>query len=102
MAKDFKQIYAGTPGTTVSTPYTVPDNATTIVTDIELCNDSASQATITITIAGLVMVSSKNPILSGDTVSIPVNIVINAGQSITVLQGTSGAINVMISGVENT
>lgn len=99
MAATAKRLYKGTAGTTASTAYTVPASTTTIVKNIVLTNKTASEATITITIAGTEIVYGYS-VAANDTVVIDLSLVMNATETITVQSGTTSAINVYISGVE--
>ncbi|WP_240371681.1 hypothetical protein [Anoxybacteroides rupiense] len=99
MAATPKRLYKGTAGTTSSTAYTVPANATTIVKNIVLTNKTGSAATITITIAGTEVICGC-PVAANDTVVIDLSLVMSATEAIAVQAGTADAINIYISGVE--
>jgi hypothetical protein len=102
-----KKLYWGTPGTTETTLYTVPTSTTTFIKEIWLCNTTSTAATISLSI-----VNSGGAAGTGNRIlqaySVPPNGVVviacqehmDAGDVISGLQGTSGAINLRISGVE--
>jgi hypothetical protein len=109
---NIKKFYVGQPGTTASTVYTAPGNttaqptgyATAIIKDIWLVNTSASAATVTIGINGVAAVNQIVPIQSiPANTAVPIsalNKLLNASDTIQVMQGTASAITVHIDGVE--
>lgn len=99
MAAVPKKLYANKPSTGSTTLYTVPANSTTIVKNIVLCNTSGSTATITLNASGQAVMSSLK-VDPNDTVTMDLSLVLAAGDTISGLQGTPGAISVYISGVE--
>lgn len=103
MAVTAKKFYAGTPTTgSWTTVYTVPSGKQAIIKNITLCNTTGSTATIGIGAATFSIVSSGYSINANDTVVLDLSVVLDAGQTITVTQGTANAIHVHISGVEVT
>lgn len=94
-----KRLYKGTAGTTSTTAYTVPASTTTIVKNIVLTNKTTSSATITVIIAGTEVIYQYN-VTAKDTITIDLSTVMNATETITLIAGTSSAVNVYISGVE--
>lgn len=99
MAATPKRLYAGIPDTTSTTAYTVPSGKTTIVKNITICNTTGSNATISIRCATFAVVNAYK-VSAYDTVVLDLSLVLNAGETIVISQGTSNAINVTISGVE--
>lgn len=100
------RFYLGHPGTVEGTLYTIPSQKKAIVKEILLTNISGSAATLSLSIvpSGLVA-GDDNRILKGYSVpannfiTIPLSLVLNAGDFLSSLQGTSGAITAAISGV---
>ena len=102
-----KRFYINQPTTSATTLYTVTAGASQIVKNILLNNTTASDATITLNIVPTGgSASTTNRLLStytvkaNDTVAIDCSIVMNSTDFVSGLQGTSGAITVIISGVE--
>lgn len=102
-----KKFYIGQPGTTATTLYTSPASTKAIIKYIKICNTTANDATITISIVPSGgSASASNRIFSTftikpyDTVPLDTGDVLETGDFISALQGTSGAITIMISGVE--
>lgn len=105
-----KMMYSGQPGTTATTLYTVPASTTAIVKKINICNTTASDATITISfVASGGTASASNRITNNLVISanstVPIDQmsdVIANGGFISAVQGTSSAITLYISGIEVT
>lgn len=109
MADTLKQMYFGQPGTTNGTLYTVPGSGSTVaaavIRNIHICNTTATAATISLSLNGSGATAANNIYR---TFSVPANgvhianvsIVLDAGDTIQGLQGTSAALTVVISGVE--
>lgn len=105
-----KMMYSGQPGTTATTLYTVPASTTAIVKKINICNTTASDATITINfVASGNAVSAANRVTSSLTITanstVPIDQmsdVIATGGFISATQGTASAITLYISGIEVT
>lgn len=102
-----KKMYVGQPGTTATTLYTVPASTSAIVKNIIVCNTTASSATVTIsfvptggTAGSTNRVFNTYTVLPNGTATIDLSNVLNTGDFINALQGTSGAITLHISGVE--
>ena len=107
MAYTPKRFYIGQPGTTETTLYTAPTGKTVILKDITLCNTTSVDATISLSIVPSGSTADNtNRILAGlkvtanSIVDITLSQVMNEGDFISALQGTSGALTVAISGVE--
>jgi hypothetical protein len=94
-----KKLYSGTPGTSAQTLYTVPANVKTIVKNVVVCNVTGSSATITLNVSGVPFVSA-NPVSNNDTLIMDLSLVLEPGDTLTGLQGTSSALRVIVSGVE--
>lgn len=102
-----KKLYWGTPGTTETTLYTVPGGTVSLVKEIVLTNVTNTAATVSLSIVnsggaaanGNRIVGAKS-IPANDLVIIACNEHMDTGDFISGLQGTSGAINVRICGVE--
>lgn len=107
MADTLKRMYFGQPSTSNGTLYTAPSGsgAKAVIRTIHVTNTSATSATISIGLNGTAA-TAANQIVS--TFSVPayglfvenLNIVLEASDTIQALQGTSGALTVLISGVE--
>ena len=105
MADVAKKMYGGQPGTTDTLLYTAVA-AGAIVRSIHVANTTGAQATITLGLNAAGALAATNHFLSA--LSIPANStydwsgfqVLDASGTIRALQGTSGALTVMISGVE--
>jgi hypothetical protein len=102
-----KRFYINQPSTSNATLYTVTTGASQIIKNILLNNTTASDATITLNIVPTGgSASTTNRLLSAytvkanDTVAIDCSIVMNSTDFVSGLQGTSGAITAIISGVE--
>lgn len=99
MANTPKKLYANKPGTASSTFYTVPASTTTIIKNILLCNTTGADATVSMLFGG-VDAFNQSPVPAHSTVALDLTEVINAGETITGLQDTAGAISVIITGLE--
>jgi hypothetical protein len=99
MADTLKRLTKGTLGTTSATLYTVPASTKTILKEIILCNKTATDATVTITIDGATIIGAKT-VTKNDTYVIEFHSVIETGITITGLAGTTNAIDYYISGIE--
>ena len=99
MANTVKKLYAGAPGTTSAILYSVPGSTKTIVKCLVFSNKTASEATITINFAGVGLVNAYK-VAANDTVVLDLSLVLEAGETITALQGTANAVNLHLSGVE--
>lgn len=104
-----KKMYVGQPGTTNTTLYTVPANTQGIIKYIKICNTTTNDATITLSLVPSGgSAGSTNRLINADTLranetkAIDTGEVLNAGDFISALQGTSGAITLHISGIEVT
>lgn len=104
MADALKRMYFGQPGTSNGTLYTAPA-AGSVVRTIHIANTTTSSATISLGINGTAA-TAANAFYSAFAVppnGIHVwngNIVLGNGDTVQGLQGTSGALTVVISGVE--
>jgi hypothetical protein len=102
-----KKLYTGQPGTTATTLYTAPASTTTIIKNIIICNTTATDATLTLSLvpsggsAGTTnRIMSALVIKANDTVAMDLSGLLSTGDFISALQGTSAALTVHISGVE--
>lgn len=107
MAYSPKRFYIGQPGTTNTNLGTVPTGKTWIVKQILLANTSSSDATVTIYFVPTGgTAGTSNMVVPGITVSAKSLVTIDMAQVLTAgdffvgVQSTSGAITVLISGVE--
>jgi hypothetical protein len=107
MAYTPKRFYIGQPGTTETMLYTVPAGKTVILKDITICNTSSTDATISLSIvpsgstagtANRILANLK--VTANSIVDITLSQVMNEGDFLSAVQGTAGAITVVISGVE--
>jgi hypothetical protein len=109
---NIKKFYQNQPTTTAQTIYTAPANtqnqptpyATAVIKEIMAVNTSGSPATITLGINGT---SAANQILPTKTVNpndsiviTQLNTALSANDTLQALQGTSGAITLIVSGIE--
>lgn len=101
------RLYEGQPGTTVATVYTVPAATDVAVKTILLCNTTATAATVTLYLQPLgVAAAPGNTIISAQpiagnattVVDFPQGLMLTATDVLGGLQGTGGAITVVISG----
>lgn len=107
MANILKRMYFGQPATTNATLYTAPSGsgATAVIRNIHIVNTTGSSATISLGING-------DPATPANafyrTFSIPgngihfanINVVLESADTLQGLQGTPGALTVIISGAE--
>jgi|SanBayMetagenome_1026888.scaffolds.fasta_scaffold110854_2 Na+-transporting NADH:ubiquinone oxidoreductase subunit NqrA len=94
-----KALFRGAATTNVATVlYTTPSATTTIVTNIAVCNTSASEMTFTLGLASTGL-HQATPIAGNTTVYIDCKQVIAAGQAITG-GAAATAVQFHISGVE--
>lgn len=99
MANTLKALYRGAASTTLTTTlYTVPSSTTTVVTEIMVANTSASSATFTIYLDG-VIIANTITVAANDTTTIPCKQVLAATKT---MQGgaSSTSVNFSICGVE--
>lgn len=104
---DAKRFYQGAPGTSASTVYTVPEEKTAIVKEIVVCNTTASDANVTLSVVPKEgAAGASNRLLAGktipanDLVVLALSTVMAEGDFISVQQGTNSACVFTISGVE--
>ncbi len=102
-------MYKGQPPTTLTTEYTAPantsnvpaPNATAVITEITLCNNSSAQATVQIVAGGVNLLAAAYSMSAGQTVILgDLKTTLKAGETIQVQQGTASAISITISGME--
>lgn len=100
-----QRLYQGQPGTSVATLYTVPASTDVRVTEIVLCNVTASAATVSISAVpsgGTAGVTNRLidtlPVAAHETAVIGLSTYLTTGDFIAALQGTSGAVTCTISG----
>lgn len=99
MADTLKNLYKGTLASTSATLYTVPTSTKTILKEIVLCNKTATDATVTITIDSTNIICGKI-IPKNDTYIVEFHSIIETGKIIAGLSGTASAIDIYISGIE--
>lgn len=107
MANTPKRLYTNQPGVSVSTLYTVPASTSTIIKNIFLCNTTGTDANVTLyfvpsggTAGNTNKVISSYTVSANDSVVIDLSSVLETGDTVQGVQGTSGAITAYISGVE--
>lgn len=108
MADALKRMYFGQPSTSNGTLYTAPGSTNTtpsaVVRTIHVANTSGAAATLSLGLNGTAA-TAANQILGAFSVpaygvlSISTNVVLNETDTLQGLQGTSGALTVVISGV---
>lgn len=98
MATTSKALARTAAATSSTTLYTVPSATTTVVTDILVCNTSASSGTFTITLDG-VAIASSTAIPANDSVSISLKQVLATTKIVAGLASAT-TINFHVSGVE--
>ena len=99
------KIYQGQPGTTSTLLHTVASGKKTIVKNILLCNTTSSDATVSMyfgTATASNQVLNAYTVKANDTVLVELSGVLDAGDTIRALQGTSGAVTLHVTGVEVT
>ena len=94
-----EKLYAGSPNTSTTTLYTVPESTKTVVKCVVISNTTTTAATITLSFAGINLINAYS-VEANDTVAIDLSLVLNASETITALQGTEDAITLYISGLE--
>lgn len=108
MADTLARLYFGQPSTSNGTLYTTPGSTNTtpkaVVRTIHVCNTTTTAATITLALNGTSATAANCFIKAfavppGGLLVENVNIVLNETDTIQGLQGTSGALTVLISGV---
>lgn len=100
------RLYIGQPSTSQTTLYTVPSTTSLIVKQITICNTSTSSASISLNVvpfggsaSSANLVVSNYSVQANATQSLNLSQVLSTGDVISALQGTSGAITLIISGV---
>lgn len=102
-----KLFYQGSPSTSASTVYTVPEGKTSVIKEIVVCNTTASDADVTLSVvpkegaagtANRLLAGKKVP--ANDLIVLALSTVMTASDFISVQQGTNGALTVTISGIE--
>ena len=102
MANTAKSLARGAFASTSGTIYTVPTTATTtVVTNITICNDSASAGTFTLTFDGTIMFSAA-AIAANTTTVIDTKQVLDANATPKIITGLASSTSVKyhISGLE--
>jgi hypothetical protein len=105
MSINVVRLYQGQPGTGNATLYTMPAGGVAAITEILLCNSTASAATVTLNVVPAGGTAAVTNLIVGDF-SVPAKDVIvvslssalRAGDFIAGLQGTSAAVTVTICG----
>lgn len=108
MANTAKRLYGpAQPGTSIATLATVGSGKKWIVTEIIVTNTTATAATLTLSIvpvggsAGTTnRICAAMPVNANVTLVMHIRAVMDVGDFLAALQGTSGALTVTISGVE--
>ncbi len=101
-----KRMYFGTPATTDATLYTAPSvTPGAIVKQILLVNTTATAATVTLALNGTAATAANQilaavSVAANQVITLDCSQVLNSGDTIHGLQGTSSACNVLISGLE--
>ena len=99
MADTLKQLAKGTLADSNATIYTTPASTTAIVKSIILCNKTSSDATATIKLDGTNVVAAHN-IPANDSLPLQLTAILETGDLIEGLSGTTDAIDYYISGIE--
>jgi hypothetical protein len=103
MAVVTKRLGRGIVGTTTTTAYQVPVNATALIKAVTLCNQSASNVTVNMILASSTYVIANHVIKAGDTITIPfLDQVINANETIIFTASAASSVHYYISGKEVT
>jgi hypothetical protein len=99
------KLYQGQPGTASTLLHTVSSGKKTIVKNVLICNTTSTAANLSLyfgtATASNQMLNAYN-VRANDTVLIEMSGVLDAGDVIRALQGTSGALTIHVSGVEVT
>jgi hypothetical protein len=96
-----KRLYTGTLGTTSADLYTVPVSTKTVITEVVLANKTIGAVTATILIGTEKIVPDKS-IPANDALVIKLHTIMESGEVIKGLAGSSASIDCRISGVEVT
>jgi hypothetical protein len=99
------RLYAGQPGTSESTVYTVPASTDAKVTEVVITNTSAAPATVSLSAVPTGgTAGNTNRLLAGITldgssvVIMDMSVYLTAGDFLSAVQATAGAITLTISG----
>lgn len=85
--------------TTSTTLYTVPSSTTTVITNIVVSNITSSDATVTLSLDDVAILSGVS-IAANSSTAIDLKQALTAGQTIKGGAGTGSALNIHITGVE--
>lgn len=102
-----KALYQGVPATTNVVLFTVPANRTYTISTIVLANTTGTAATVTLGRNGTAATAANQFVpgvsVAANTVEIVKGpFVFEATDTLTALQGTSGAVTVYVSGADHT
>jgi hypothetical protein len=104
MAFTAKRFYKGRLSATVSTTlYTNPGGVTSIIKDIEICNQDSATRTVTLDIGAAGAdnrLFNTMQILAGETVQLTGHIVLTTGEIIAGGADSANVVSMIISGVE--
>ena len=99
------QMYSGKPGTTDTTLYTVPASSTAKVTQLVICNTTATAATLDFSIIppagttdGTHKLLSAYSVAANDVVIVDLAQYLDAAGFLSAKQGTSGSLVLTVSG----
>lgn len=91
--------YRGTLGGSNATLYTAPTSTTTLITNVVLCNKTASAATASLALDGVSMFAAI-PVAAYTTVSFDVRQALAAGKSLSGSASAGSTIDAHVSGIE--
>src|SRR5690606_35218618 len=100
MANRPKKFYRGIVPDTLTQVYEVPDDTTSVVTNIVAANNSSSEQGFTISVGGLNLANVKIP--ANGVLMLDVKQVIEEGDDIKVQAANSGIITAHVCGIEIT
>lgn len=101
MADTIKRLAKGIVPASQAVHYTVPASTKCIVKEMIICNNSTAAVTFKVAAASIYIVHDK-PIPASETLVIPLNMVLHAGESIETIGSSGTALTYYISGVELT
>lgn len=91
--------FRGTLGGSNATLYTVPSSTTTLVTNVVLCNKTATSRDVTLSLNGSALFSAV-PVAANTTVSFDIRQTLTAGQVVAGFASAGSSIDAHVSGIE--
>jgi len=97
-----KRLAKGTLTDSNATLYTTPSGAKTIVKSLAVCNTSGAAATLTIKLAGKAIYAAYSLAANASLIISALDQILETGELIEGLAGTTGVLDFIISGIEVT